>query len=232
MKKLLTILIALFMLMSISSCDKKDEPTYKATAKNNYNDFINAQINDELELIMSVQAHQSWWDNTVTIYGQDNDGGYFVYCASADEETAKKLVPGTLIKVTGTKSEWSGELELVDATFEILDEQGKVYDYVDYTDIMKDDDELIKHMNEKVTLKNLDVIELNKKDSETDPDLYITVTANGKFYDLCVENYLTGPETEVYKTAETLGPGDVIDIEGFLYWYNFPNPHVMSITIH
>ena len=30
-----------------------------------------------------------------------------------------KLTPGTKIKVTGYKAEWSGEVEITDATFEL-----------------------------------------------------------------------------------------------------------------
>ena len=46
-----------------------------------------------------------------------------------------------------------------------------------------------------------------------------------------VESFLTGPDTEVYKTAEGLKAGDVVDLEGFLYWYNGANPHVTGIKL-
>ena len=37
------------------------------------------------------------------------------------EEDYEKLTPGTKIKVTGYKGEWAGEVEIMDATFEIME---------------------------------------------------------------------------------------------------------------
>ena len=42
------------------------------------------------------------------------------------EDDAARLVPGTRIRVNGYKAEWSGEVEIVDATFEILDERNSL----------------------------------------------------------------------------------------------------------
>ena len=38
-----------------------------------------------------------------------------------------------------------------------------------------------------------------------------------------MEFYLCGQDTDVYKAVESLNVGDVIDLEGFLYWYNGAN---------
>ena len=40
---------------------------------------------------------------------------------ACSEEDYEKLVPGVKIRVTGYKSEWSGEVELMDATFEFVE---------------------------------------------------------------------------------------------------------------
>ena len=250
MKKILTILLSVLMVLSLAACAKKEEAPVEeqpqaeeklvpdpVTAKNNYADFVAAANDTELEILMSVQDHQAYWEDNgqgkCTVYGQDDDGGYFVYEMKCDKALADVLLPGTLIKVTGYKSEWSGELELMDATAEFCDvggNAGKVYDPKDVTDKVGTDD-LINFMNQKVAIKGLEVTNLSKKDSEYDPDLYISVKLNGAEFDLCVENYLTDPSTEVYKTAEGLKVGDVIDITGYLYWYNGPNPHVTAITV-
>ena len=230
MKKLLAVLFALMMVLSLSACTKPaEEPP--VTAANNYEDYLNAPVDTELELIMSVQGHQSWWDNKVTVYAQDDDGGYFLYEAQADEELAKILEPGALIRVTGYKAEWSGEQELADAKIELLSAPGKVYDPKDVTDIAGEPDKLKEFMNQKITIKGLEVVEVNHKDSESDPDIYVTVAVGGTQYDLCVENYLCGPDTEVWQTANGLEAGNVIDVEGFLYWYEGPNPHLTAITV-
>ena len=35
---------------------------------------------------------------------------------------------------------------------------------------------------------------------------------------------------DAYAAAQALKIGDVIDVEGFLYWYNGAQPHVTNIT--
>ena len=74
------------------------------------------------------------------------------------------------------------------------------------------------------------VVSLSYKDSEWDPDIYLTVSYNGAEYSFCVENYLNGPDTEVYKTVAALQAGDVIDVEGFAYWYEGINTHITAVT--
>jgi hypothetical protein len=45
-----------------------------------------------------------------------------------------------------------------------------------------------------------------------------------------VERYLTDPSTEVYKAFAELKAGDVVDVEGFLYYYaDAINPHITSV---
>ena len=66
---------------------------------------------------------------------------------------------------------------------------------------------------------------------EPGDDIYVTVGYNGDSYSFCVERYLTGPETEVYTTVGTLEVGDVVNMEGFLYWYEGVNTHITSVTV-
>ena len=157
-------------------------------------------------------------------------------CASA------KLVPGTKIKVTGYKSEWSGEVEIVDATFEIV-EGSFIAEALDVTSLLGSDD-LIAHQNEFVSFKGMtveaagqdadgnDVAFLYNWDgsgSEGD-DLYFKVSKDGQTYTFTVESYLCDKDSDVYKTVTGLSIGDVIDMEGFLYWYEGVNPHITSVT--
>lgn len=250
MKKLLTVLLTVLMVCGLVACSSKttetesgpveepktDETAEAPTAKMSYVDFMAAADDSEVEVLMYVQGHQSWWEDEgqgkVTIYGADDEGGYFVYNALCDEATANSLTEGTLIKVTGVKSTWSGEPEIVDATVEVYADQPTfVATSIDVTDMLSDMESLYNFVNQKVTMQGLTVVEVRKKDSEYDPDLYITVqTQDGVNFDLCVENYLNGPDTEVYQLAEQLEAGTLITVEGFLYWYEGANPHVTSIT--
>ena len=86
-----------------------------------YQEYMDADLDSEVTVETYVQAKQSWWEDKATVYTQDKDGAYFVYNMACSEEDYDKLVPGTKIKVTGYKAEWSGEVEITDATFEIVD---------------------------------------------------------------------------------------------------------------
>ena len=43
--------------------------------------------------------------------------------------------------------------------------------------------------------------------------------------------YLTAPDSDVYATVSGLEAGDVVDIEGFLYWYEGVNTHITGVTV-
>ena len=133
MKKLLTVLLSMLMLCGLAACSKNektvtqnDTPTDVPTAKNDYASYMEADVDSEVEVLMSVQATQGYWEDNgqgkLTIYGEDDNGGYFVYNANVDKETAEKVVEGALIKVTGIKGEWSGEVEILDASVEVVGE--------------------------------------------------------------------------------------------------------------
>jgi len=70
-----------------------------------------------------------------------------------------------------------------------------------------------------------------KNPEEKKDDLYFKVDVDGNQYDFCVESYLRGQDTDVYKAVEGLKVGDVVDIEGFLYWYNGANLQATSLTV-
>ena len=105
-------------------------------------------------------------------------------------------------------------------------------------------EELIAHQNELVSVKG--AVVTAKKDANgndaaflynwdgsgaagNNNDLYFDVTVNGNVYSFTVESYLCGEDTDVYQAVTALNVGDVIDIEGFLYWYNGAQPHVIAV---
>ena len=190
-------------------------------------DYVAAAIDDEVVVETYVQAKQSWWDNKGTFYCQSEDGAYFLYEMPCSEEDYAKLVPGTKIKVTGYKTAWAGEVEIVDATFEIL-EGSFIAEAKDLTALLGTK-ELINHQNEFAAFKGMTVDAIEYKNGQPGDDIYLTVSLNGQSYSFCVERYLTDPETEVYKAVGELKAGDVVDIEGFLYWYEGVNTHVTSV---
>jgi len=192
-------------------------------------EYIAAALDDAVVVECYVQAHQSWWDNKITVYAQDADGAYFLYEMACSEEDAAKLVPGTKIRVTGFKGEWAGEVEIVDATFEFVDGDTFIAEPLDVTALLGTE-ELINHQNEKVLFKGLTVESIEYKNGEAGDDIYVTLSYNGVTCSFCVERYLTDPETEVYKAVGELKAGDVVDVEGFLYWYEGANTHITAVT--
>ena len=245
MKKLLTVLLGVLMVFSLAACGSKEEAPVEdltnpcPTAANTYADYVAAENDTELELLMSVQDHESWWDGKVTVYAQDDDGGYLCYDMACDEATANALTPGTKIKVNGYKAEWSGELELVDATCEIIAGScdGKIYDAEDVTALIGNNDELAKHMNKKILTKNLTVVDYvynwDGSGTRDDSDIYLHLTdANGTPITFAVRRYLTDNTTEVFKAVEALQAGDVVDLTSYLYWYEEPQARIIGVEKH
>lgn len=225
MKKLIAMLLVLAMVLAFAGCSNSD----KSPAMT-HEEYIAAPMDSEVTIDTYVQGHQSWWDNKVTVYCQSPDGAYFLYELACSEEDAAKLEKGTKIRVKGFKGEWAGEVEVMDGTFEFLKGDTFVAEPLDVTELLGTD-ALIDHQNELVSFKGLTVEKIAYKNDEPGDDIYVTVGYNGGSYDFCVEFYLTGTDTEVYQTVGTLNEGDVIDVEGFLYWYEGVNTHITSVTV-
>ena len=218
------------------------EPDVKSEGVMTYAEYIAAELDTEVVIETYVQAKQSWWEDKATVYTQDKDGAYFLYNMACSDEDYEKLVPGAKIKVTGYKSEWSGEVEIVDATFE-LEEGSYIAPALDVTELLGTD-ELIAHQNEFVSFKGMTVAAAGQDDNGNDvaflyswdgsgqdgDDLYFNVTLGDATYTFTVESYLCDNTTEVYNAVKALNIGDVIDMEGFLYWYEGVNPHITSVT--
>lgn len=252
MKKLIALALVLVMTFAMFACtqdvidENNDENLNNEIEENIENNDENADLpsdealttyaeyiaaEDQTKVVVEtyVQAHQSWWDNKITLYTQNEEGAYFVYEAACSEEDAAKLVPGTKIKVTGYKSTWSGEVEIVDAAFEIL-EGSYIAEAEDITELLGKE-EIIDKQNKFVAFKGMTVEAVTYKNDEPGDDIYVTLSKDGVSYDFCVEMYLTGPDTELYKAVQALNVGDVVDVEGFLYWYEGMNPHITSVSV-
>lgn len=253
MKKLLALLLALVMVMSLAACapaaDKGGEtepsdttPTEPSEPANDpvaevtvmsYEEYMAADVDAKVVIESYVQAHQAWWDDNgqgkVSIYLQDETGYYFSYETKMTEEEAAKLLPGTKVRVTGDKAIWDGEIEILNGTVEFLEGDTYIAEPVDVTELTGE--ELAAKMNALVTFKGLTFKELSYKDSSWDHDIYVTFTKGDTEFSFCVENTLTGPDTDLYKAVEALQAGDVVDVTGFLfYWFESPNTHITAIA--
>ena len=242
MKKFLAVILAVMLSLTLVACgDNANGDDVKSEGVMTYDEYVAAALDSEVVVETYVQAKQSWWEDKATVYTQDKDGAYFLYNMACSEEDYAKLTKGTKIRVTGYKSEWSGEVEIIDATFEIVD-GNYVADALDVTSMLGTDD-LIKHQNEFVAFKGM-TVEASKDADGNDvaflynddgsgqdgSDLYFNVSLNGQTYTFTVESYLCDNTTEVYSAVKNLSIGDKIDLEGFLYWYNGVNPHITAVS--
>ena len=207
-----------------------------------YAEYAAAELETQVVVETYVQAKQSWWENSATLYTQDQGGAYFIYNVACFEEDYAKLTEGTKIRVTGYKAEWAGEIEIIDGTFEIIEGDTFVAEPKDVTSLLGTD-ELIDSQNQLVSFKGMTVEPSTDADgnevaylyswdgsgTEGD-DLYFNVSVNGNTYSFVVESYLCDSTTEVYSAVKNLQVGDKIDMEGFLYWYEGVNPHIISVT--
>lgn len=233
MKKILALVLAFAMVFAFAACAKKVDYAAKSEGVMTYAQYSAAKKDDKVVIEAYVQAHQSWWDNKLTVYAQDPDGGYFIYNMACSEADAAKLTAGTKIKVTGYKTEWSGEIEIAEgATFEI-EEGNWVAKATDVTSYLGKDD-MIKYQNQLVAFKGMTVekASMYKWDGsgKQGDDLYFNVSKDGKTYTFTVESYLCDKNSDTYKAVEALKVGDKVDLEGFCYWYEGLNPHITKVT--
>ena len=206
-----------------------DEALEKSEGVMTYAEYAEAAIDDEVVIEAFVQAKQSWWDDKATVYLQDPDGAYFCYEMECSEEDYDLLVEGQKIKVTGFKAEWSGEIEITDATFEIEDGLW-ISEPVDATDLLGTD-ELIDLQNQRVSFADMTVVSIAFKNDQPGDDIYVTLSLDDEEYEFCLEYYLNGDDADFYDLVSNLQEGDVVDVEGFLYWYEGPNTHITSVTV-
>lgn len=225
MKKITALLLAATLVLAFAGCgaEKKGEGVMT------YAEYDAAALDSEVVVECYVQAHQSWWNDQITVYAADKEGGYFMYNMACSEEDSKKLVPGTKIKVTGHKAEWAGEVEIVDATFEII--SGKYVAAAKDATKLLGTDEIAKLQNQLVSFKDMTVSAVSYKNGEPGDDIYVNFTKDGKEYAFCLEYYLNGDDADFYNKVGSLEVGQVCDVEGFLYWYEGINPHITKVTV-
>ena len=235
MKNISKVLLASVLLLGAAGCSgnggSSEDPSKKSEGVMTYAEFDAAKTDDKVTIEAYVQAKQSWWEGKANIYTQDGDGAYFLYELPISEEDFNKLEQGTKLKVEGYKSEWSGEIEVIDAKFEI--EEGKWIAQAEDVTALLGTDDMIRMMNKFVAFKDMTVekeyqYKWDGSGAEGD-DLYFDVSSNGQTYTFTVESYLCGPDTDVYKAVKELKVGDKVDMEGFAYWYEGLNPHITSV---
>ena len=228
MKRILSLVLLVALCLCATAC---------GSGAMSYDEYVKAPLESEVTIETYVQAHQSWWQDKVTVYTQDKNGGYFLYELQCSEEDAAKLVPGQKIRVTGKKTAYAGEVEILGATFEFIDGDTYIADAKDLTAKLGTD-ELYDFLNQKAVFKGLTVVSIAYQNGARGSDIYVTLSNGTAEFSFCVESYLTSPTSETYLAVEALAAGDTVDVEGFVYYWSSDdtidasdvNVHITAVT--
>ena len=214
-----------------------------------YATFMAAEAKADVVIEGFVQAkfEYSTAYGNASLYLADDDGAYFVYRWKCTEEEYNAVEIGAKVQVKGVRANYAGEEEVsapdggvIEVT--VIGTDKKLYDAIDVTAKLGTDD-LVKDQNKKATFKGLKVVASKDPDGKDvawlysyngtgseGSDVYVNFELDGKTYTFLVESDFCGVSTDVYKAIRELQIGDVVDIEGFVYWYNGINTHITAIT--
>lgn len=216
-------------------------PPQKSSPVMTHQEFLDAELETTVVVEAYVQAVQEWWNDTITVYAQSEDGGYFLRNMACTREEAELLAPGTRIRVTGVKTQWAGSDQIEHGFFTLL-EGFWIAPPLDAASL-PGSESLLNHQNEKVSFTGLTVEPSGETEDAflyrwdgsgtpgDDSDLYFRASANGKSFQFVIPYYLCGPGSDAYQTVITLEVGDTVNLEGFLYWYDGPQPHITSVDV-
>ncbi len=218
-----------------------ESPTRETSPFMTHDAFLAAGLETPVAVETYVQATQEWWNDTITVYAQSEDGGFFLRNMACSREDAALLVPGARIQVTGVKTQWAGSDQIEHAAFTLL-EGSYVAPALDVTPLLGSE-ALYAHQNEKVSFNGLVVEPIGEAgepflygwdgsgDPSGDSDLYFRAALGDISCLFVIPYYLCGPDSDAYQTVISLQVGSIVNLEGFLYWYDGPQPHITSVTI-
>lgn len=241
MKKLLGLFFALVLGVSLTSCGEKLKPAMT------YSEFMAAEADAEVVVEGFIVDKQGWWDNKVTMYlaTEVSGEGYFIYeFPCTEEENNTTYAIGEYVHIEATKTIYAGEHEIMgDNITKACVVETQKFASSTPVDVTKKLTALENYQNAYFTA-TLEVVEFTTTDSDTtvaenkawgykgsevNNDLYFTLSDGTNTLNCCVEVYLTGTNTDVYKAVQTLSIGDKVIVEGYLYWWNGANPHITSV---
>lgn len=248
--KYIKFLLVLLCCVSLCSCTAKEEPVQEETVVTpspepskksdsimDYEEYMAAPINQKVTIHAYVQAYEDLLEDedgndTVTLYLQDLDGGYYVYDMPILEMDYDHLKKGQEIYVTGTKTEWDGETEIIEASSYRIGNGSWTAEAFDIDDILTNEDALKEHMNQLAELQNLTVTDVQLPEQEGG-DINIICTKDDTSVPVVIVSALYDEDSDEYNQAEDLQAGDAIDVQGFLYWYQQkPQIHAVSFSVH
>jgi len=225
-----------------ASTEPEKDPFAKSEGVMTYAQYAAADDDDVINIEAFVQAKQAY--NTqygsASLYLADPDGAYFGYGLYCTPEQYEQMTEGTLVHVTGYKTSYKGlpEIAYRDSVVEVVGGESWIAPATDLTEAFATGDPF-EYVGQKFSVTAAIAASTDGQaflydwngSGSRGSDVYFNVTIGGKVFQFLVESSLCNEDTDVYKAAEALKVNDVVDIEGFLYWYDGPNPHITSITV-
>lgn len=136
-------------------------PAYKELS---FSEYVDAETGSSVVVkgVVTGIIAKSKGNSTNGLYLQDAEGGFYVYNLSTDPITDNKLEIGMTIRVTGQKDVYSGTLEIINASVEILDDKKTEVTPADWTEKFKNaeslkDAALVREQALLVTVKGVEV---------------------------------------------------------------------------
>jgi len=196
---------------------------------------------------------QAWTYDTQNGYAglfiMNDEGSFYAYKARCDDLTSAGFTEGAGIRITGKKAYRDG-FHMIDegAAVELID-GNMIYPAVEIGEEITDISAMTKLQGARVAVKRATVVApdtlADGKDAAflygpdgsglagSNSDLYIYLQPAGMedaYFTFKVESDEIAEGSGTYTAATELSIGDVIDIEGFMYWDHGPQIHIHSIT--
>ena len=206
-----------------------------------YTEFLAADMDQPVTVESYLQEKQIWSDGSADLFLQDEEGAYYVHHLTCTLEDYEALNPGQKMRLSGYKSVFSGELQLADSRFSMLNGTFTAEPF-DVTDIYGSD-ELYQYLNRRVLFCGLTIEPMfdgtssfyygwdNTGSMEKGSDLYFTASCSGAESSFVVKAQLRGTDSDTYRAVQNLRIGDTVDLEGIMFWYNGPQPLVTSVKV-
>ena len=205
-----------------------------------YESFLSDDGQHPLTIDSYLQQKCAWQDGYTSLYLEDETGAYYVYRLICSIEEYEAMQPGRKMRITGYKSEFSGEPEITDATVSMLD--GEYFAKpVDISDVTEED--LHRHINHAVTFQNFEIAPMfdgrsawfyewdNSGSAYDESDLYFVAVGPAFSCSSVVNTQLRAADSDTYLAVQRLSVGDRVNLTGILTWYNGPQLLVTDLAV-
>ncbi len=174
-----------------------------------------------VETYVQATGRRGWEKNSIQLFAQSKDGGYYIGEMKCSKEDKEKLVPGTKILVKGIKIGYGDDgVEIIEASYEIIESDPFIAEPKDVSALLGSE-KLLEHQNEKVLFKGLTVSGYEDGTpviNDSSGISFCCTDGNGLKLSFFVDLAFIKMHSDLFREAKKLEIGDVIDIEGFFSW--------------